>query len=223
MSQISMVLVGGTGLFRRGLNSFLQNTDFAIAAEHDTAAACVAAADAEPAPELIVFISTGKVDASRDAVEQLTEAYGDARLIVLSGDLSVEELAACLRAGARGYLLNSISKEAMIHSFTLIVLGETVFPSGLATAWMSGGVSAGRPAADRSLGRDLTRRESEILACLTAGASNKQIARDLGITEATVKIHMKSLIRKIGVRNRTQAALWAINTGFGHDSVQAAA
>lgn len=223
MSQISMVLVGGTGLFRRGLNSFLQNTDFAIAAEHDTAAACVAAADAEPAPELIVFISTGKVDASRDAVEQLTGAYGDARLIVLSGDLSVEELAACLRAGARGYLLNSISKEAMIHSFTLIVLGETVFPSGLATAWMSGGVSAGRPAADRSLGRDLTRRESEILACLTAGASNKQIARDLGITEATVKIHMKSLIRKIGVRNRTQAALWAINTGFGHDSVQAAA
>lgn len=223
MSQISMVLVGGTGLFRRGLNSFLQNTDLAIAAEHDTAAACVAAADAEPAPELIVFISTGKVDASRDAVEQLTEAYGDARMIVLSGDLSVEELAACLRAGARGYLLNSISKEAMIHSFTLIVLGETVFPSGLATAWMSGGVSAGRPAADRSLGRDLTRRESEILACLTAGASNKQIARDLGITEATVKIHMKSLIRKIGVRNRTQAALWAINTGFGHDSVQAAA
>ena len=88
---------------------------------------------------------------------------------------------------------------------------------------MSGGVSAARPTADRSLGRDLTRRESEILDCLTAGASNKQIARDLGITEATVKIHMKSLIRKIGVRNRTQAALWAINSGYGHDSVQVAA
>jgi two-component system nitrate/nitrite response regulator NarL len=220
---MSMVLVGGTGLFRRGLTSFLQNTDFTITAEHDTVAACVAAADAEPAPEVIVFISSGDVDASRDAVERLTQSYGDARLIVLSGDLSVEELAACLRAGARGYLLNSISKEAMIHSFTLIVLGETVFPSGLALAWMSGGVSASRPAADRSLGRDLTRREAEILDCLTVGASNKQIARDLGITEATVKIHMKSLIRKIGVRNRTQAALWAINTGFGHPSVQAAA
>lgn len=223
MSQMSMVLVGGTGLFRRGLNSFLQNTDFAITAEHDTVAACVAAADAEPAPEVIVFISTGDVEASRDAVERMTQAYGDARLIVLSGALSVEELAACLRAGARGYLLNSISKDAMIHSFTLIVLGETVFPSGLALAWMSGGVSASRPAADRALGRHLTRRESEIVDCLTAGASNKQIARDLGITEATVKIHMKSLIRKIGVRNRTQAALWAINSGYGQVSVQAAA
>jgi two-component system nitrate/nitrite response regulator NarL len=216
-----MVLVGGTGLFRRGLNSFLQNTDFTITAEHDTVAACIAAADAEP--EVIVFISSGDVEASRDAVERLTQAYEDARLIVLSGDLSVEELAACLRAGARGYLLNSISKEAMVHSFTLIVLGETVFPSGLALAWMSGGVSASRPAADRSLGRDLTRREAEILDCLTAGASNKQIARDLGITEATVKIHMKSLIRKIGVRNRTQAALWAINSGFSHEPVRAAA
>lgn len=223
MSNMSMVLVGGTGLFRRGLNSFLQNSEFTIAAEHDTAAACIAAADAAPEPEIIVFISTGDVAASQHAVEQLTQAYEDARLIVLSGTLSVDELAACLRAGARGYLLNSISKEAMIHSFTLIVLGETVFPSGLALAWISGGVSSGRSVADRAQGRDLTRRETEILDCLTAGASNKQIGRDLGITEATVKIHMKSLIRKIGVNNRTQAALWAINTGFGNETVQAAA
>lgn len=223
MSQMSIVLVGGTGLFRRGLNSFLQNSDFSITAEHDTVHSCVAAADAAPSPDLIVFIASGDVETSRDAVDRLTQAHADARIAVLSGDLSVDELAACLRAGARGYLLNSISKEAMIHSFTLIVLGETVFPSGLALAWMSGGISAGRNLADRSLGRDLTRREAEILDCLTAGASNKQIARDLGITEATVKIHMKSLIRKIGARNRTQAALWAINTGFGNNTVQAAA
>ena len=135
-------------------------------------------------------------------------------LVEPAADLSVDELAASLRAGARGYLLNSISKEAIVHSLTLIQLGETVFPSGLARAWMSGGLSAKRSVADRALGRDLTRRETEILDCLTGGASNKQIARDLGITEATVKIHMKSLIRKIGVSNRTQAALWAINSGY---------
>ena len=223
MSQMSLFLVGGTSLFRRGLASFLHGSEFTIAAEHDTADACAAAAGDAAEPDLVVYISSGSVDASREAVEQLTQAYDDARLIVLSGTLPVDELAACLRAGARGYLLNSISKDAMIHSFTLIVLGETVFPSGLAQAWVRGGVSAGRSVADRTLGRHLTRRETEILDCLTAGASNKQIARDLGITEATVKIHMKSLIRKIGVRNRTQAALWAINTGFAPDGMQAAA
>ena len=222
MSQMSMFLVGGTSLFRRGLASFLHGSEFTITAEHDTADACAAAA-ADAEPDLVVYISSGDIGASQQAVERLTQAYDDARLIVLSSALSVDELAACLRAGARGYLLNSISKDAMIHSFTLIVLGETVFPSGLAQAWVRGGVSAGRSVADRALGRDLTRRETEILDCLTAGAPNKQIARDLGITEATVKIHMKSLIRKIGVRNRTQAALWAINTGFAPDALPAAA
>lgn len=223
MSQMSLFLVGGTGLFRRGLSSFLHNTDFVIAAEHDTVEACIAAAGAGDEPELIVYISAGSVEDSRQAVEDLTDAFADTRIVVLSGELSVDELAGCLKAGARGYLLSSISKEAMIHSLTLIDLGETVFPSGLALAWMSGGVSASRTLTDRSAGRDLTRREAEILDCLTAGASNKQIARDLGITEATVKIHMKSLIRKIGVRNRTQAALWAINTGFGQEIERAAA
>jgi DNA-binding NarL/FixJ family response regulator len=223
MSQMSLFLVGGTGLFRRGLNSFLQNTDFVIAAEHDTVEACIAAAAASEAPDLIVYVSSGSVETSQQAIEDLADAYADTRLIVLSGELSVDELAASLRAGARGYLLSSISKDAMIHSLTLINLGETVFPSGLALAWMSGGVSTSRALTDRTAGRDLTRRESEILDCLTAGASNKQIARDLGITEATVKIHMKSLIRKIGVRNRTQAALWALNTGFGQEIARVAA
>jgi DNA-binding NarL/FixJ family response regulator len=223
MSKSSTFLVGGTGLFRRGLGSFLQDTDFTIVAEYDAAEDCIAAADGAVEPELILFVSSGNVDATQQAIEDLSDHFHDARVIVLSGDLSVDELAASLRAGARGYLLGSISKEAMIHSLTLILLGETVFPSGLANAWMNGGLSTGRPTADRSLGRDLTRRESEILDCLTGGASNKQIARDLGITEATVKIHMKSLIRKIGVSNRTQAALWAINSGFSQEAERAAA
>ena len=223
MSKNTSFLVGGTGLFRRGLGSFLKDTDFTIAAEHDKAGDCIAAADSMPDPDLILIISSGNVDATQQTVEDLSDRFHETRLIVLSTDLSVDELAASLRAGASGYLLSSISKEAMIHSLTLIVLGETVFPSGLALAWMNGGLSASRPVADRTLGRDLTRRETEILDCLTSGASNKHIARDLGITEATVKIHMKSLIRKIGVANRTQAALWAINSGFNQEIVRTAA
>lgn len=214
VSQSSLFLVGGTGLFRRGLNSFLQNSDFAIDAEFDTAEECIAAQDIDATPDLLVYISSGDVETTQQDVERLCDFYNEARMIVLSAELSVDELAVSLRAGARGYLLSDISKEAMTHSLTLILLGETVFPSGLALAWLNGGLTANRSVADRALARDLTRRETEILDCLTAGSSNKQIARDLGITEATVKIHMKSLIRKIGVRNRTQAALWAINSGF---------
>ena len=150
-----------------------------------------------------------------DALRSCTAA----RLLVLSGELSVDELGACLRVGAGGYLLSNISKEVFTHSLRLIVLGETVFPSQLATAWASGQLRQNASSFDPSKALEaLTPRETEILGCLTEGAPNKLIARQLGITEATVKIYVKSLIRKIGVQNRTQAALWAIQAGYVKNS-----
>jgi two-component system, NarL family, nitrate/nitrite response regulator NarL len=73
------------------------------------------------------------------------------------------------------------------------------------------------PGAMKSL-RGLSPREQEILQALVTGASNKMIAIRLGITEATVKVHLKTLLRKIDVNNRTQAAIWAMNNGFSADS-----
>jgi two-component system nitrate/nitrite response regulator NarL len=119
--------------------------------------------------------------------------------------------------------LSNISKEVLTHSLRLILLGETVFPSQLATAWATGQL---RQNASSDVGKALevlTQREAEILGCLTEGSPNKMIARQLGITEATVKIHVKSLIRKIGVQNRTQAALWAIQVGYVKNPVDLAA
>jgi two-component system nitrate/nitrite response regulator NarL len=222
MSNAPVFLVGGTNLFRRGLMSFLGDTDFAVAEEFDAIGDCVDALDESNTPEVVIFATSGDTEASETAIDTLARTFPDVRIMVLSAELSVEALGACLKAGAHGYLLSSISKEALVHSLTLVVLGETVFPSGLASAWVSGGLSHRRPTTQPPV-RDLTRRETDILECLTSGAANKQIARDLGITEATVKIHMKSLIRKIGVSNRTQAALWAINSGFGQSIMGAAA
>ncbi len=222
MSNAPVFLIGGTNLFRRGLMSFLGDTDFAVTEEFDAVNDCISAAQDGETPEVVIFAAAGNIEASETAIETLTRTFPDVRIMVLSTELSVDELGACLKAGARGYLLSSISKEALVHSLTLVVLGETVFPSGLANAWVNGGLSQRRQTGQAPV-RDLTRRESDILECLTTGAANKQIARDLGITEATVKIHMKSLIRKIGVSNRTQAALWAINSGFGQSMMGAAA
>lgn len=222
MTEAPLFLVGGTNLFRRGLTSFLQDTDFAVTEEFDDVETCGEAADGFPTPEVIIYAASGDTEVSESAINALGEIFPEVRVMVLSAELSVEELGACLKAGARGYLLNSISKEALMHSLTLVVLGETVFPSGLANAWIGGGLSQRRPT-ETALIRELTRRENDIVECLTDGASNKQIARDLGITEATVKIHMKSLIRKIGVINRTQAALWAINSGYGQAAMGTAA
>ena len=223
MSQAPLLIVGGTGLFRRGLCSFLEETPFSLVGEYDDAEACVAELEKVSSAEIVIYISNGDAELSAAAVDALITCT-EARLLVLSGELSVDELGACLRVGAGGYLLSNISKEVLTHSLRLVLLGETVFPSQLATAWATGQLrqNAKSPATDKAL-ECLTQRETEILGCLTEGAPNKLIARQLGITEATVKIHVKSLIRKIGVQNRTQAALWAIQAGYVKNPVEIAA
>lgn len=223
MSQAPLLIVGGTGLFRRGLCSFLEETPFRLVGEYDDAEACVADAEKASAAEVIIYISGGDPERSAAAVDGLLSCI-DARLLVLSGELSVDELGACLRVGAGGYLLSNISKDVLTHSLRLILLGETVFPSQLATAWATGQLRQNANSVGVSKALEcLTQRETEILGCLTEGAPNKLIARQLGITEATVKIHVKSLIRKIGVQNRTQAALWAIQSGYVKNPVEMAA
>lgn len=223
MSQAPLYIVGGTGLFRRGLCSFLEDTPFGLVAEFDSAAACVGGIATAPEAEIVVYVSTGDPETSAAAVDALVSCTG-ARVLVLSGELSVDELGACLRVGAGGYLLSNISREVLMHSLRLILLGETVFPSQLATAWATGQLRRTGNGGDAGKALEvLTHRETEILGCLTEGAPNKTIARQLGITEATVKIHVKSLIRKIGVQNRTQAALWAIQIGYVKNPVDMAA
>lgn len=220
MLQASIVFIGGSGLFRRGLNSFLDDSPFTVASEHDTVAECIQETR-DSHPDVVIYISNGVVNDTVESVEAVTSEYPDVRVLVLAADLSLEELGECLRAGTTGYLLSTISKKALRHSLTLLMLGEMVFPSALATALPQ--CAAKRPKISARLRGTLTPRELDILRCLTEGASNKLIARDLGITESTVKIHMKSLIRKIGAQNRTQAALWAIESGFGREGIHNAA
>jgi len=212
MSRAPVFLVGGSDLFRRGLRGFLEGTSFEPVGEFTSYQDCVDGSGSVPAPTLIVYVSSGDIDETASAVDALLGAYDRARLLLLSATMSVDELGACLRMGARGYLLNTISKDALIHSLALIQLGETVFPSDLARALMGGGQDLMNPAAAEKVA-DLTAREIDILQCLTEGLSNKQIARRLGIREATVKIHVKSLIGKLRVTNRTQAALWGVRAG----------
>ena len=84
----------------------------------------------------------------------------------------------------------------------------------MATFWTQ--MPTRKPASDaRAIADKLSNRESEILHCLVDGSSNKAIARRLEITESTVKVHMKSLLRKINAANRTQAAIWGMEAGFG--------
>ena len=90
-----------------------------------------------------------------------------------------------------------------------------MLPSHLAALLISGRVGATTAGATPAARNGLSQREVQILRCLLNGDSNKMIANHLNITEATVKVHLKSLLRKINASNRTQAAIWALNNGIG--------
>jgi two-component system nitrate/nitrite response regulator NarL len=106
-----------------------------------------------------------------------------------------------------GYIPSDVSPEMLKLSLRLILAGQAVMPSGLASA-MFRQRKAAAAASDRSF---LTTREQEVLGSLSRGLSNKEIARDIKMNVATVEVHIKAVLRKLNVRNRTEAAVWAIN------------
>jgi DNA-binding CsgD family transcriptional regulator len=137
--------------------------------------------------------------------------------VVLSNELNLSDMARVLRAGAVGYLVSELSCEAFSLSLLLVMNGEKVLPGSLADVLAANDreLSTRKIFDERS---NLTDRERQILQCLLSGYSNKLIARVLNITEGTVKVHLKALMKKISAVNRTQAALWARSHGISQDS-----
>ena len=200
------ILIEANRLFREGLKHLLTGTRFEVGSEFNTFDLALAAGEAGATPELVISGQPVKDEADLRAIR---EAFPTARIVVLADDLSVDVLRAAMGGGADGFLIKNVSPEALIQSLQLIMLGEKVFPTNLASMLLD--MNAVIP--QHSI-RGLSPREQEILQSLVTGASNKMIAIRLGITEATVKVHLKTLLRKIDVNNRTQAAIWAMNNGF---------
>jgi two-component system nitrate/nitrite response regulator NarL len=137
----------------------------------------------------------------------------------------LDELVSAFRAGANGYFVDIMTCDVFIKSMELVMMGETIFPPAfLSFVLGSEGGHLGETVAPRheknhaifiltegTLTPQLSPREKSILRCLIEGDPNKCIARKIDIAEATVKVHVKAILRKIGVQNRTQAAIWGMN------------
>lgn len=144
------------------------------------------------------------------ALDGLRAQAPHAKLVLLSDGQNYSTLRAALAAGADGVVSKTMAAPAFLHALLLVMLGETVFPPPPAQG-RAGEASGSEAAAENGQLAALSARECQILSRLASGQPNKAIARDLSIAEATVKIHVKNVLRKIGAQNRTQAALWALS------------
>ena len=173
-------------------------------------------------PQLVLLDLVNGGDDEAEAMRRLRALLPDTRMVVLTTDLCTRRLANALEAGADGYLMKDLSADALAQSLRLVMMGEKVFPTHLAALLISGRVNGNGLEMPISR-KGLSQREVQILRCLLNGDSNKMIANHLNITEATVKVHLKSLLRKINASNRTQAAIWALNNGIGGELTGGAA
>jgi two-component system nitrate/nitrite response regulator NarL len=125
-------------------------------------------------------------------------------------------LSSCFAAGACGYLLEDISRDGLLHSLRLVSAGENVFPSALASALSALASKPGVNINTTDELRDLRAMDLkiDILRCIANGETNSAIGKKLGISEAQVSAHIKYILRKLRVSNRTQAALWGVARGL---------
>jgi two-component system NarL family response regulator len=140
-----------------------------------------------------------------DAITQIREEFPGARIIVLTTFDGDEDIYRALQAGAKGYLLKGMNADELIDAIRTVHAGKSRIPAIVAERL-----------AGRMGGPSLTARELEVLKRIVGGRSNKEIAGDLFISEATVKTHINSILSKLGVSDRTQAATTALQRGIVH-------
>ena len=143
--------------------------------------------------------------AGADAITQIRQESPSARIVVLTTFDGDEDIYRALQAGAKGYLLKGTDADELTATIRSVYAGKSKIPSFVA-----------EKLAERMGGPALTTRELEVLKRIVAGRSNKEIAGDLHISEATVKTHINSLLSKLGVNDRTQAATTALQRGIVH-------
>src|SRR3546814_695187 len=191
MEKTRTYLIGRNNLFRQGLRSLLKDSPFEITAESASLAEAEGAFADSP-PELVIMDLSPDAELATERVEEVCERLPGTPLVVLTESLSTRHLAVCLEAGANGYLIKDISCDALLQSLRLVMLGEKVFPTHLATQLVNGTVTTTPNPVHSRNNHGLSEREMQIIQCLVQGESNKMIPNRLNIAEATAQVDEKN-------------------------------
>lgn len=216
-STIHTCLIESNPFFREGLKSILRDTRFRIDFEAGSLADARSYLDREK-PDLVVAELPPDDDEAMAALIGIREAFPDSRVVALVAKHCPVAMTECLKGEVDGYLIKTMKPSVLVKALALIIEGERVYPANL-LAWLLRG--SGAPmmiVPQQQENHNLTDREVDILQLLVSGEPNKIIARHLSITEATVKVHLRSLLKKINAANRTQAAIWALHHGIARGS-----
>ncbi|MEL6933918.1 MAG: response regulator transcription factor [Pseudomonadota bacterium] len=215
-SDINISIVCPNSLAKEGLRRILVEDQFNVSNSFQDASPLLADGGeiGEFDQDGIILFETYASNIDQE-VAALRAKYPNCGLVLLTDTFEFNTMIDVFRAGADGYIIKDIECQSLIESLKLVALGEKVLPSQLVKHLPLRSAMSSSPQTDGSeLLGSLSEREVETLRCLIMGYPNKVIAYRLDISEATVKVHVKAILRKLGVQNRTQAAIWAVNHGL---------
>ena len=208
-----ILLVDDHALFRSGLRSLLQRQeDFEIVGE---------AADGLEGiklvallhPDVVLMDIDMPVMNGKEALSQILSSQPELAVMMLTVSEDGNDLTECMRIGARGYLLKNINVDFLLDSIRRAVDGDSVLSPEM-TAKLVARLRSPESNKQSAEIESLTPRERETLAWLAKGVSNKHIARGLDVAESTVKVHVQSILRKLNLSSRVQAAVYAVEHGL---------
>lgn len=205
VTPIHILIVDDHFVVREGLRSIIRReTGMAVIGEAANGSEAVQIYD-RLLPDVTIMDLRMPLLGGIEAIRMIMSKHANARILVLSNFEGDEDIYAALDAGAMGYLLKHSSGEQVIPAIQSVVNGQK---------WIPSEVAARLAARERS--ENLSMREREIVRLLVLGEANKQIGDALGITEQTVKSHVKSILAKLQVRDRTEAVTVALRRGIVH-------
>ncbi len=203
-----VLIVDDHPLFRRGLVQLLRTIPAFVLVGEAASGAEGLALVRELRPDLILLDLNMRDGDGLDMLRALRTARSEARVVMVTVSDSGEDVVAALRGGAEGYLLKDMEPEAMLDALQAVAAGRVVIPPQLNHLLAAALRGESRPQSAGAAG--LTEQELRILEKIAAGLPNKQIGRELDIAEGTVKVHVKHILRKLELRSRVEAAVWAV-------------
>jgi two-component system, NarL family, nitrate/nitrite response regulator NarL len=213
-SSVSVILISWNTLAREGLRRILVDEGFDVVASMESGKGFVDSKLSSIDPNLII-IDQCDSETMKLEFDRLASVFPRARTLVLADEFDFNDVVDAFRHGVDGYVVKKVGCESLIGSINLVAIGEKVMPSQLAIELcghiISRSIEGPKPG---NISELLSDRETETLRYLLVGHPNKVIANRLDVSEATVKVHVKAILRKLRVQNRTQAAIWAVNNGL---------
>ena len=200
---IRVLLADDHAVVREGLRSFLQTQDGIDVVGEAADGVTASRLAQELTPDVVIMDMVMPEGGGVGAIEALRKSRPEVRVLVLSSYIDDAQVFAAIQAGAAGYLLKDVEPDALAQAIRDVHAGQAVLHPEAASRLM-------HRAVEPPVGADLTPRERDVLRLLAEGFPNKEIGRRLFVSEKTVKTHVSSILQKLDVQDRTQAALAAV-------------